>query len=310
MQPIARLATRLALLGASLPAAAASTVNLPAWVCSVPDTLLRSGFQAGEQVPHEPSNGTVGAYPGAMTRNFAIAGLGTGTQQVYVYVPSTYTPARDWPLVLALHGAGGPGTAAAAAAAARDEWATIAESFGFIVAAPAGSGSSGGWIAPYAPGSGPSDYDLIAAVRDTLLAEYNINRARSYVWGYSAGGQVAHDLAQNAWNGFGASSLAAYAVSAGVLHGVTCDVNHPELYLRPACAPLLAGQPRRIPVQLHIGNSDPLLGEVQADRDRFTNAGWVLGDNLVYAIFVGGHTYAGMLATRVWPKLCPYALAP
>lgn len=119
-----------------------------------------------------------------MTRNFAIAGLGTGTQQVYVYVPSTYTPARDWPLVLALHGAGGPGTAAAAAAAARDEWATIAESFGFIVAAPAGSGSSGGWIAPYAPGSGPSDYDLIAAVRDTLLAEYNINRARSYVWGY------------------------------------------------------------------------------------------------------------------------------
>lgn len=58
MQPIARLATRLALLGASLPAAAASTVNLPAWVCSVPDTLLRSGFQAGEQVPHEPSNGT------------------------------------------------------------------------------------------------------------------------------------------------------------------------------------------------------------------------------------------------------------
>ncbi len=273
MHAIARLATRLALLGASLPAAAASTVNLPAWVCSVPDTLLRSGFQSGEWVPHDPSNGAGGAYPGAMTRNFAIAGLGTGTQQVYVYVPSTYTPARDWPLVLTLHGAGSPSTAAAAAAAARDEWAAIAESFGFIVAAPAGSGSSGGLIAPYAPGSGPSDYDLIAAVRDTLLSEYNVNRARSYVWGYSAGGQVAHDLAQNAWNGFGASSLAAYAVSAGVLHGVTCDVSHPELYLRPACAPLLAGQPRRIPVQLHIGNSDPLLGEVQADRDRFVNAG-------------------------------------
>ena len=86
----------------------------------------------------------------------------------------------------------------------------------------------------------------------------------------------------------------------------TCDVNHPEFHLRPA-----PGPPAGRPAAPHPGCSctsaipDPCSARSRPIAIAFTNAGCVLATTLVYAIFVGGHTYAGMLATRVWPKLCP-----
>lgn len=306
MQRLIAIAGIFAALAAA-PVSAASTVVLPAWVCDTPDTIFRSGFEEEVIVPHDPSNGSGGAATSDQTLVVAVPGFGNHSYQLHL--PTGYTPSRPWPLLIALHGAGGPGTAPAAAAAVRDEWAPIADANGFVVAAPVASGGSGGWTAPANGADVPTDYEAIAAVRDDVEAKFNVERTRRYLWGYSAGGHIAHDLVQNGWAGFDASTVAAYAVSAGALSAVTCDVTQPQIYSRPTCNALLGSQPRRAHVLLRIGNSDSptLITQVQTDRNRFTANGWVLNTNVFYTTFVGGHVYAGTLAP-VWPKLCPVAV--
>lgn len=288
---------------------ASTTVLLPAWVCNTPDAIFRSGFEDQVSIPHDPSSGSGGA--ATMDQTLFVTVPGFGNHTYYLHLPPDYTPNRPWPLLIALHGAGGPGTAPAAASAVRAEWAPIADANGFIVAAPVASGSSGGWTAPANLGDTPTDYEAIAAVRDDIEATFNIERTRRYLWGYSAGGHVVHDLVQNGWGGFDATTVAAYAVNAGALRAVTCNVTQPAVYTRPTCTTLLSSQPRRANVLLRVGNSDNVVppSEIQADRDRFTANGWVLGTHVSYTTFVGGHVYAGTLAP-VWPKLCPVAVIP
>src|SRR5947208_4059278 len=88
----------------SSTAGAASTVTLPAWVCAHPDAIFAGGFEAGDIAP--PSNPSLGSggTKGSTTRQVHVAGLGTGTQTYFLYVPTNYTPQRAWPLLLALHG--------------------------------------------------------------------------------------------------------------------------------------------------------------------------------------------------------------
>ena len=83
-------------------AVAATSATLPAWVCAQPDTIFASAFDTRAQpVPHDPSFGSGGAYPGSQTRTLHIAGLGSGAQDYYIYLPSAYDPSRPWPLLLA-----------------------------------------------------------------------------------------------------------------------------------------------------------------------------------------------------------------
>ncbi|MEO7063875.1 MAG: hypothetical protein ABI082_08930, partial [Dokdonella sp.] len=68
-----------------------------------------SGFETGETpVVRIPSQGNGGAYPGNGARNVFVSGI--GTQPYYLHLPINYTPKHSWPVMLALHGAGGPGT--------------------------------------------------------------------------------------------------------------------------------------------------------------------------------------------------------
>src|SRR5258706_3256004 len=96
----------LALLAAGVvtQAPAATSVTLPDMVGSAHDAIYVDRFDTGDYVPHDPSNGSGGAYPGKQTRTLQIAGLGSGTQNYYVYLPLDYTPARSWPMLLVLHG--------------------------------------------------------------------------------------------------------------------------------------------------------------------------------------------------------------
>ena len=83
------------------PAFAAQTVPLPAWVCAHPDAIFVSKFDAGEiAVPHDPTHGTGGA-TGTTAHTLHIAGLGTGTQTYYLYVPKSYTPSQPYPFLMA-----------------------------------------------------------------------------------------------------------------------------------------------------------------------------------------------------------------
>ncbi len=206
------------------------------------------------------------------------------------------------PLVLARHGqAGSPAAADSEALRARNTWAGIADAEGFIVVAPVGTESTGGWIVPP---PNPSDYNLFASAMADAEAAYNIDRSRRIGWGYSAGGHVLHDIM---YNDFGApisiDDFAAYAVSAGVLQGLAC--NSPS-----ACSALLGTASRHVPLDIHIGNSDPLVSYAQQDRDAFVANGWVLGDDLWFSPFVGGHNYTASHLDTMWQRLCPFQALP
>ena len=305
------LCSRLALLSALFAAHAdgAQSVVLPAWICAHPDSLFAGDFEAGQNaIPHDPSHGSGGASPGNRIRHLHIVGLGTGTQTYYLYLPSNYTPARSWPLVLALHGVA-PNDGGSYAADVRDTWANVAATAGFIVAAPVADevvdvgGQSGiTWSVP--PSSGPTDYNLFAAVRADVEGAYNIERTRRYGWGFSAGGNVMHGLALDKYsNVFNASTMAAYAVSAGDLAGFACS--------DPLCAQMLANLPRKIPLDIHVGTGDSYyLQRTLDDYNRFVAQGWIDGQTIFYTTTTGGHTYSAVDLQQVWTNLCPNAVVP
>jgi len=288
-------------LAAGMPAFAfaASTVVLPTSMCPHSDPVFASGFEAPQAIPAQPSLGSGGAYPGDVTRNVSVGGLGTRTY--YLYLPDAYTPTHAWPLLLALHGAGGAGTAPAAAQQARADWSAVADVSGFIVLAPVAGGSSGGWIVNDPPGIDDDVAVMAAAIADAEQA-YNIERSRRYVWGFSAGGHVAHAVALNATD-----TYAAYGVSAGVLRAATCDV--PGDPAAPVCSTFLAGVDPKIPLDVHVGTGDSLYNEAQADRTRLATAGWITARTLYFVPFSGGHTYTVAQLGEIWNHLCPFALA-
>lgn len=301
----------LVLLGLSLggPALAATTVRLPAWACNGgSDRIFRNGLQIGEYVPLRPSGGSGGAAPGRQLRTLSIPGLGDGQQKIHLYLPPGYNPAHAMPLVVALHGtAGNPTDADLYAQDVRNTWQAVAAARGFIVAAPVANGGDGSWIdGSVAP---PNDYQFLAAVMSNLRAAYNIDDSRVQLWGFSAGGHVAHDLLVNgAVTALDEQHLAAYAVSAGRLFALACR-NDDEA----GCQNRLDTQARKLPLDIHLGTADPLYGppfNASQDPNRFVQAGWVIDDTLNYYTFGDGHVYDAGHFVDIWNFFCRFALDP
>lgn len=254
------------------------------WLSSASfSTPVVSAYQTtgGGSSGSTPSNGTGGAYPGNQTRTVSVSGL--GSQTYYLYIPSSYTPGTAMPVLFAFHGAGGSGTSPAAAQAARNDWATVANTGGFIVVAQASTGSGGGWVAG-------NDSAVLNEIINDVFAAYNIEQQRVYAWGFSAGGHFLHALALQNSNFF-----AAYGVNAGVLQA-----------LAGTGAPGAAT--RKIPVDIHIGTTDSLLAGAQQDKTTFQNAGWTLGTNLHYTEFSGGHTYTTTHLSQIWNNIKGHTL--
>lgn len=297
MPRLSRCLPAILLFTSLLPAArAASTVRLPPSMCAASETIFRDGFEAGAAIPSDPSNGSGGAYPGDVTRTITVSGL--GTRSYYLHLPTGYTPSRSWPLVLALRGAVAPASMASAAQQIRGNWAGWSDSQGFIVLAPVGNSTQGGWGAA-------GDASEIGAALDDAFAAYNVERSRVYLWGFSAGAHYGHALALNNTDFF-----AAYGVSAGSLEQYACTDNgaYP-----PTCAALLSGAQPKIPVDVHLGNTDPLASApytAAGDPQRFRSNGWIDGQTLFYVPFNGGHTYTTAQLGEVWNHLCPFALGP
>lgn len=114
----------------------------------------------------------------------------SGQRREYLlYVPSSYDSSRPTPLVISLHGGGAwPGHQ-------RDTsgWNRLAESQGFIVVYPAGSGAPRAWSVDHGTGL-LDDVGFISELIDTLEADYNIDPARIYANGLSNGGGMAFVL--------------------------------------------------------------------------------------------------------------------
>lgn len=281
------------LLPALAPCQAASTGRLPAWLCGQGQPpLFIDGFEAGGAIHQEPSGGSGGAYPGAVSRTVVVEGI---SHSYHLHVPVGYPYSDPVPVLLALHGAAGPGSAPAAAQAVRDVWAATANTGQFIVAAPVATGSSGGWV----PGT---DYGVMQAVLNDIAAHYDIDASRIHGWGFSAGGHVLHDLALRQRDGApDIHDLAAYAVSAGALQGYACTSS-------VDCAALLTQVARRIPVDLRVGGSDPLLPYLQADHARFQAAGW--GADAALSVFPAGHVVVPSQLQPTWDFLCRFQRLP
>lgn len=307
-----RAVTAAVVLLTTASVGAVQSVLLPAWVCAHPDAIFVGGFEIGENpIPYDPSNGAGPVTLNSSTHVLHIAGLGSGTQTYYLYVPGNYTASRSWPLLLALDGVAPYATAGNYAADVRDTWASVAEAGQFIVAAPVGNevvlvGNEYGisWLVP--PTSGPSDYDLFAAVRADLENTYNIERTRIHGWGFSAGGHVMHDLGINHYSSaFNASTMAAYAVIGADLAGLAC-----QGMTDSQCNATLAGVSRKIPVDIHIGYADQNYSHAAEDYARFSAHGWSNGQTLFFTAFNGGHTYTMAAVQEAWANLCPNAVTP
>jgi dienelactone hydrolase len=234
-----------------------------------------AGTDAGSAGGILPSGGSGGAYPGAETRT--TSGPGTGPFDYYLYVPTAYDPATAIPLVSVFHGQGDTGSSM------RDFWSATAEANGFMVLATSNTGAMGGWD----PAIDGPRYN--AALADAVAA-YNVEQARHYLWGFSAGGHLAHGLGLTNTDVF-----AAYAVSAGILDAFA-----------GGGAPAAAA--RNIPVSIHIGDADPLLPYAQTDHMRFMDAGWVDGVDLDYVEFAGPHTVYESQLQEIWDFLAPWTL--
>jgi polyhydroxybutyrate depolymerase len=110
-------------------------------------------------------------------------------REYLLYVPSSYNRSQPTPLVISMHGGGGwP-------AFQRDTsgWNRLAESQGFIVVYPAGSGAPKAWSVDHGTGL-QDDVRFISELIDTLEAAYNIDPARIYANGLSNGGGMAFVL--------------------------------------------------------------------------------------------------------------------
>jgi hypothetical protein len=290
---------------------AVSSVTLPDWACAHPDAIFAHNFETAQlAAPSDPSHGSGGA-TGSVTRSVHVAGLGSGTQKYYLYVPANYTSTRAWPVVLALHGvAPYPDTYAEWT---RDNWISTASAGEFIVAAPVAHdqvdvyGTPGvTWLVR--PAS-PNDYDEFAAIRADLEAAYNIERTRVYGWGFSSGGHVMHDLGVNTYStAFNASTMAAYGVSAGDLAGFAC-----KSLTSLQCNELLAAVPRKIPVDVHIDISDPNYPYASSDHSRFLAQGWADGQTMFFVTYSNPsdpHNYTTAQLGQIWNNLCPYGVVP
>ena len=176
---------------------------------------------------------------------------GTGKDVPYaLFVPSSYTPSREWPLMVALHGLGRPydwmlGYEGLVDAAERD---------GYIVVAPLGYHPRG-WYGSRGPGlpqmrrptgdTEPLPENLGALSEQDVMnvfalvrEEFNIDDNRMYLWGHSMGGAGTYHLAAQHADLWAAVGVAAPA---------------------PSASPDQLDAFRHVPVIVLQGDQDPLI---------------------------------------------------
>ena len=282
---------------------AVETARLSAGACLGGNLLAADDFESVPAFRADASHGS-GGVAGKGSATVQVSGLPTGTY--YWHVPAAYDGTQPWPIVIALHGtAGSHASALLAAAQLRIDWVSTANANRLLVFAPASSGTQGGWLPPDDADDHASDYDLIAAALLDFEARFNVDRSRRYLWGFSSGGHVAHDLMLNNFNPvLNGNTVAGYAVQAGILAALTC-----AQMTAAQCAELLDTTPRKPPVQIRIGALDPLLSHTQSDRDLMLAHGWQSGTNHGYLEGAGGHTYDYTLFPALWQSMCRDALA-
>lgn len=138
------------------------------------------------------------------------------------YVPTSYTGAKDVPLVVAIHGY----TSSMYALAEESRWYDLAEKNGFIVVFPQalvrpsdlmGNIPASIWCAGNCIGALPeldvmTDVNFINALLDKTEAEYKIDDSRIYATGHSNGSMMTWDMGVRATERFAAIAPIGFVV--------------------------------------------------------------------------------------------------
>ena len=113
-----------------------------------------------------------------------------GLDRTYtVYLPASYTPGDQLPLLFSLHGLTQTGNIMMQFT----DFNTYADQYNFIVVYPDGINNS--WNVGFSGGSTANDVGFLSALIDTLHAQYGIDLNRVYSTGYSNGGFMSYRLA-------------------------------------------------------------------------------------------------------------------
>jgi polyhydroxybutyrate depolymerase len=162
--------------------------------------------------------------------------FGSDTRSFDLHVPATYDPAVPMPVVLNFHGY----TSNAPEEEALSDMNGKADTAGFIVVYPQGTGTAQSWNAGACCGEAvqqnKDDVGLVGAILDVLQDRLCIDAKRVFATGMSNGGFMSHRLACEM-----STRIAAVAPVAGVL-GI------------PACNPT-----RPVPIIHFHGTLDPLV---------------------------------------------------
>jgi polyhydroxybutyrate depolymerase len=164
--------------------------------------LCVGGIASAQQVPADSFNA-----PGAYTLGFMIAGL---ERQIHVYIPPSYDPAVDAPLVLVLHGAGGTGIGTASFTG----FADLADEQGFILVFPDGFQRAWNDARPDIRTITTDDVGFIRNILDFLTENLSVDERRIYAAGYSMGGGMAFRLGCQLQDRFAAVASVAFTFPA------------------------------------------------------------------------------------------------
>jgi poly(hydroxyalkanoate) depolymerase family esterase len=213
-----------------------------------------------------------GTSAGALTSGSFTNAAGTRTYQVYV--PSTYKAGATMPLIVALHGC----TESSDVFRQLSALDQLAESKGFIVVFPGQPSSANNqncwnWFSQMQRGSG--EPSIIAGITQAVQQHYSIDKKRTYVLGFSAGGAMATVM--------GATYPDLYAA---IGSGSGCEYNGLPCVGSPGPDPVTSGQgaykamgsnARAMPVIVFQGDADTTV--VPANGDRVVRE-WQVTDDL------------------------------
>lgn len=203
-----------------------------------------------------------------------ISGSVAGGYSYQLYVPESYDPMLPTPVVVAMHGTGGKG------ANELLRWKGLADAYSFIVLAP-NYHDNGTY---FDPAGDDAIYDMLAA----LELEYNVNRRRRYVSGYSTGGTWSFT--------FGIAESQNFAAGSVFSGGYTGANN---FYVQQFAA-------RQIPFYLNHGVNDATLP--YANAQNAYQALQTYGHPAGFVAHQGGHSAPNDAPAQAWDFMSRYEL--